>query len=166
MHFTKTGLLLCSLALLPVMVNADDDVPGSQTGLPLTGLQGGAFPGAAQGLSLLDPQRLQMSQSYGLMYSYSSGQRKGDLVGLYQNMLSYRFSPRLNMKVGLGYLHQPVAALSQNDTIRNQALMTAFQVDYQPFHNVFIHFGYQSLPVIDSRDRLWRYGYAGGGWDW
>jgi hypothetical protein len=59
--------------------------------------------------------------------------------------------------VGLGYLHRPVALFSENDAIRNQALISAFQVDFRPFDNVFIQFNYQSLPAIDYRDRMWRY---------
>jgi hypothetical protein len=151
----KIGLLMI-VALLPAISFAQDDAPDQRVGLILPGSASSMLPGASQGLSLLNPERFQMSQSYGMMYSYSSSQRKGDLLGLYQNMLSYRFSPRLNVQLGLGFLHRPAAAFSENSAIRNQALMTAFQVDYRPFNNIFIHFSYQSLPGIGGTQQ-WRY---------
>jgi hypothetical protein len=153
----KILLLFCSLALIPAMLFAEGDLHNSHIGLTRPGIGLQNLPGTSQGLSLLDPGRLQMSQSYGLAYSYYSGQRGGDLVGLYQNVLSYQLSQRLDVKVGLGYLHRPVEILTQNDAIRTQALMTAFQVDFRPFDNVFIQFNYQSLPAIGYRDPLGRY---------
>jgi hypothetical protein len=141
------------LLLMPVVCPAQESTPDDPIGLTMPGMSSGTFPGAVAsgGLSLLDPGRFDMSQSYGVMYSFSSGQGDGDLLGLYQNRLSYRFSPRLNVQLGLGFLHRPLAIQSENSAIRNQALMTAFQVDYRPFDNIFIHFSYQSLPGIGSR---------------
>jgi hypothetical protein len=142
-------LLISILMVWPVMSLADGTDTAGRTGLMSPNSDANIFPGLGQGLSLLDPQRLQMSQSYSLMYSTQG--RSGDLVGLYQNWLSYRFSPRLKVGVNLGYWHRPVAALSRNATIRNQALLTTFQVDVQPFDNLFIHFNFRSQPVIDYR---------------
>jgi len=145
-------LLVIALLLIPAVSFAYGELADQRVGLTLPGLEQSILSGTSRGLSLLNPERLQMSQSYGMMVSYSSGQGKGDLLGLYQNMLSYRFSPRLNVQVGLGFLHRPLATFSENSAIRNQALMTAFQVDYRPFDNIFIHFSYQSLPGIGSHD--------------
>jgi len=154
----RIWLVLIVLLLIPAVPAAQEDMPSQRVGLNLPGLQSGILPGtaASQGLSLLDPERFQMSQSYGISYSYTSGQGKGDMLGLYQNQLSYRFSPRLNVQVGLGFFHRPLGTFSENNTIRNQALMTAFQVDYRPFDSIFIHFSYQSLPGIGS-SQPWRY---------
>lgn len=147
--------LLCVLVLLPSVLIAEEAQVAGQTGLALPGLSRDMFSGFGQGISLLDPQRLRISQSYGL--TYSSRGKSADLVGLYQNCLSYRFSPRLNVKVHLGYLHQPIAVLSHSSSIRREALMTAFQLDFQPIDNFFIHFNFRSHPVIDYRDSLWRF---------
>jgi hypothetical protein len=158
--WSKTSwLLICILALLPSVLLAEGTGVVVKTDLtyPLSGQN--IFGSFGQGLSLLDPQRLHMSQSYGLVYS--SRGKSGDLVGLYQNMLSYRVSPSLNVKVNLGYFHRPLAINSNTSTLRHQALMTAFQLDFQPIDNVFIQFNYRSQPVIDYRDSLWRFR---GGW--
>ena len=152
----KIWLLTIVMLLMPAISIAQETMPIQRTGLTLPGLGSSILPGTSQGLSLLDPQRFQMSQSYGLSYSYSSAQGRGDLLGLYRNMMSYRISPRLNVQLGLGFLHRPAAAFSENSAIRNQALMTAFQVDYRPFDSVFIHFSYQSLPGLGGTQR-WRY---------
>jgi hypothetical protein len=151
----KMWLPLIFLLISPAALFAQTETPDQRTGLTLPGLGSSILPGTSGGVSLLNPERFQMSQSYGISYSYISGQGKGDLLGLYQNRLSYRFSPRLNVQVGLGFLHRPVASLSENSAIRNQALMTAFQVDYRPFDNIFIHFSYQSLPEI-GYSQQWR----------
>jgi hypothetical protein len=90
-----------------------------------------------------------MSQSYGLIYS--SAGKSGDLVGLYQNRLSYRISSRLNLRVDLGYLHRPLPSQSRNTAIRNQALLTAFQLDFKPIENLFIQFNVRSYPMVDYR---------------
>jgi hypothetical protein len=156
MAWKKRPLLIFVLLLIPLASLAQENTAHGRVGLTVPGMATSVFPGPRQGLSLLNPERLQMSHSYGVMYFYSSGQKKGDLLGLYQNRLSYRLSPRLNVQVGLGFLHHPLATFSENSTIRNQALMTAFQVDYRPFANIFIHFQYQSLPTIGDHD-LWRY---------
>jgi|GEM_PF-2833566 len=152
----KIWLPMIIIVLLPAVPFAQTEAPDQRVGLTLPGLGLNILPGTSGGVSLLDPERFQMSQSYGISYSYISGEGKGDMLGLYQNRLSYRFSPRLNVQVGLGFLHRPLATLSENSTIRSQALMTAFQVDYRPFDNIFIHFSYQSLPGIDN-SRQWRY---------
>jgi len=145
-------LLVIALLLMPAASFAYGELPDQRVGLTLPRLEQSISSGTSQGLSLLNPERLQMSQSYGMAVSYSSGQGKGDLLGLYQNTLSYRFSPRLNVQMGLGFLHRPLATFSENSATRNQALMTAFQVDYRPFDNIFFHFSYQSLPGIGSYD--------------
>lgn len=151
---SKIYLLICILSLIPAMVFAEGDVANSHVGLILPGLGQSTFSGAGEGLSLLDPQRLQMSQSYGLVYS--SNGKHGDLTGLYQNMMSYRISPRLNLKFSLGYYHRPFAVSSAASGFNRQALMSAFQVDFRPLDNVFIRFDYRSLPAIDYRDSFWR----------
>jgi hypothetical protein len=157
---TRTGWsLICMLTLLACVLFAGENSAADGTGLALPSLNGELFSGLGQGVSLLDPQRLQMSQGYSLMYS--SGGRSRDLVGLYQNWLSYRFSPRLNVRVNMGYFHRPVAALSNTSTVHKQALSTAFQVDFRPLDNVFIQLNFQSRPVTDYRDSLWRFR---GGW--
>jgi len=127
---------------------AEGSATAGQTGLMWPDSGGDMFSGIGRGLSLLDPQRLQMSQSYSLMYS-SQG-KSGDLVGLYQNWLSYRFSPRCKVGVNLGYFHRPVAALSHNAAIRNQALLTAFQLDFKPFDNLFIQFNFRSERYLSA----------------
>jgi len=149
----KMWLPIIVMLLMPAICPAQESAPDHPIGLTLPGMSASILPGAAasRGLSLLDPGRFDMSQSYGVMYSFSSGQKDGDLLGLYRNRLSYRFTPRLNVQLGLGFLHRPLANQSENSAIRNQALMTAFQVDYRPFDSIFIHFSYQSLPGIGSR---------------
>ena len=150
MRFKTTCLLLFLLAILPAMLFAEGSDTERRMGLASPGAWGMMLPQLEGGVSLLDPQRLQMSQSYGLLYS--TGGKSGDLVGLYQNRLSYHFSPRLNLRVDLGYLHRPVPSLSRNATIRNQALLSAFQLDFQPIDNLFIQFNFRSLPVLDYRN--------------
>ena len=154
MLWTKMCLSICILMLMAGLSFAGGDVGDHRAGLSLPGLDLGDLPGANQGLSLLDSQRLQMSQSFGLVYS--SDGKKGDMVGLYQNLLSYRISPRLNLKVNLGFMHRPLADNQSSAGLNRQALMTAFQLDFRPLDNVFIRFDYRSLPVTGYRESLWR----------
>jgi len=156
----RTGwLLICMLALLASLLYSAKVGAVERTGLVLPNPAGEMFSGLGQGISLLDPERFQMSQSYSLMYSSGGGSR--DLVGLYQNWLSYRLSSRLNVRVDLGYFHRPTAALSNTSTVRKQALSTAFQVDFRPLDNFFIQLNFQSWPVNDYRDSVRRFR---GGW--
>ena len=154
MLWSKMCLLICVLILMAGTALAQGDIGDHRAGLSLPGLDLGELPGANQGLSLLDPQRLQMSQSFGLVYS--SNGKKGDMVGLYQNLLSYRISPRLNLKVNLGYMHRPLADSQASAGLSRQALMTAFQVDFRPLDNIFIRFDYRALPVTGYRESFWR----------
>jgi hypothetical protein len=154
MLWSKMCLPICAIMLMAGLSFADGDVGDQRIGLSYPGLDLGDLPGTGQGLSLLDPQRLDMSHSFGLIYS--SDGKKGDMVGLYQNLLSYRFSPRLNLRVNLGFMHRPFLNSQASTGLNRQALMTAFQVDFRPLDNVFIRFDYRSLPVTGYRDTFWR----------
>jgi hypothetical protein len=149
MRAKKGWLLVCILALLPALLFAEGAGTAGRTGLIWPDSGGDIWPGMGRGISLLDPQRLQMSQSYSLVYS--SRGKSGDLVGLYQNWLSYRISPNFKVGVNLGYFHRPIAGLPQGAAVRHQALLTAFQMDFKPFDNLFIQFNFRSQPAIDYR---------------
>ena len=150
-------LFLITFLLLPPLLQGQTGDSG-QTFLNRSSL-GGLGSGSLSGLSLLDPSKLSMSQSYTLSYS-SSGNEK-TMVGLYMNTLNYRFSDPLSLTVHVGYMHQPFANANSSSLISNSALLSGFELEYKPWKNFFLKIEYGSLPL-----RYHPYGRDGYGYDW
>lgn len=109
------------------------------------------------GFSLLDPSRLTINHSYSMSY-FSGGGQSGS-IGLYMSTLSYQFSKPLTLRVGLGYLHQPLGFLN-NDMVGPEGgrILPNVQLDFRPTENMFLRLDYRTIPVTGYDSR------AGMGW--
>jgi hypothetical protein len=148
-------------------------------GLPSTGESGG-FTGAPRagdllapaktntGFSLLDPSRLSIHHSYTLSY-FSGGGQSGS-VGMYMSTIEYQFAQPLSVRVGLGYLHQPLGFLNSNANPVGNEILPNFQVEWRPSENFHFQVDYLTVPTsaygngygwggyrpgYGSRSRLW-----------
>lgn len=123
------------------------------------------------GFSLLDPARLQIHHSYSMSY-FSGGGQSGS-IGLYMSTLQYQFSKPLTLRVGLGYLHQPLGFLNENMVgPEGGRILPNVQLDFRPSENMLLRFDYRTVPVS-----TYDYRYGGGwyspwsrstldAWDW
>jgi hypothetical protein len=106
-----------------------------------------------KGASLLDPSRFNMYQSYSFSY-FSSGRTSGTF-GLYTNTLEYKISEPLLVRIGLGYLHQPLSVFGDRGSQDLKGvILPNFQLLYHPSENFFLKIDYSSIPGwVDYRGR-------------
>jgi hypothetical protein len=106
-----------------------------------------------KGASLLDPSRFNMYQSY--TFSYFSSSRGSETFGLYTNTLEYKISEPLLVRIGLGYLHQPLSVFrDRGSQDLKGVILPNFQLLYQPNENFFLRIDYSSMPGwVDYRGR-------------
>ncbi|MFQ6092817.1 MAG: hypothetical protein ACE5OR_09070 [bacterium] len=152
---SKRFLLFAAvLFLLPHMLQGQEDNSG-QTFLSRSSMDrfGSRLSG---GLSLLDPSRFSMSQSYSISFSSSGG--KGTAVGLYMNTMKYQFSEPLSLTVHVGYLHQPFTKGSFGRTMSKGAFLSGFELMYRPSKNFFLKIEHGATPLgyyPYYRNRFW-----------
>ena len=147
-------------------------IAAGQTGPAAGTTDPGSFSGApragdlletprAGGFSLLDPSRFKMSQSYTM--SYFSGSGYSGSIGLYMNTIEYRLWQPLTVRVGLGYLHQPLGFLS-NSGARSELdegrLLPNFSLLYRPSNRFQLLIDYRTVPTIGEYGGLGRYGIS------
>lgn len=106
-----------------------------------------------KGASLLDPSRFNMYQSY--TFSYFSSSRGSGTFGLYTNTLEYKISEPLLVRIGLGYLHQPLSVFrDRGSQDLKGVILPNFQLLYQPNESFFLRIDYSSMPGwVDYRGR-------------
>jgi hypothetical protein len=115
----------------------------------------------AGGFGLLDPSRFKMSQSY--MMSYFSGSGYSRSVGLYMNTIEYRVSEPLTVRVGLGYLHQPLGFLSNSGAqseLGEGRFLPNVGLEYRPSNRFQLLIDFRTVPMFGEYGRLGRYGYG------
>jgi hypothetical protein len=93
---------------------------------------------------LLDPNRMQMSQSYTLCFA-SSG--NGSVAqGLYLNNIRYRLSNPLSLNLTLGFLHQPYSSFNGGFSGSSAMFVGSAIVQYRPARNFCITLGINNIP--------------------
>lgn len=115
----------------------------------------------AGGFSLLDPSRFKMSQSYSL--SYFSGSGYSGSLGFYSNTIEYRLSNPLTVRVGIGYLHQPLGSNSDSGAragLDNGRLLPSFSLLYRPSNRFQLLIDYRTVPTIGEYGGFGRYGIS------
>lgn len=117
-------------------------------------------PAAKAGFSLLDPSRFHISHSYSLSY-YSGGGRSGS-VGLYMSTLEYQLSRPLSLRVGLGYLHQPLGFLNSNASPVGNEILPSFRLDFRPSDDFHFIVDYMTVPTSAYGTGYGRGGYTPG----
>jgi hypothetical protein len=147
---------MSSLAL--AQENAATTSIGSFNGAPRAGDL--LAPAKQAGFSLLDPSRLHISHSYSMSY-YSGGGRSGS-VGLYMSTLQYQLSRPLSLRVGLGYLHQPLGFLNSNAHPVENEILPNFRLDFRPSDNFHFMVDYMTIPSSAYGNGYGRGGYAPG----
>lgn len=96
------------------------------------------------GFSLLDPSRIKFHNSYSM--SYFSGGGQASSVGLYMSTLEYQFSQPLSIRVGLGYLHQPLGFLGTSGPEGGEFLPNV-RLDWRPSDNMHFSIDYRTVPA-------------------
>jgi len=159
------------LCLAVTTLHADDHVVpptgGSFTGAPRASDLTGSIAGA--GFSLLDPSRFRIHNSYSL--SFLSGSGRSASVGMFMSTIEYQLSRPLSLRVGLGYLHQPLGFLKNVNGPDQGRILPNVSLDYRPSDKFRFSVDFRTVP--SSVDGMW-YGwggtspYRGGGslWDW
>ncbi len=98
-------------------------------------------------LSLLDPNRFSMSQSYSLMF-LSDGKRS-QTSGFYLNRLIYQFSAPISLKLEMGYLHSSFLGEGKSAAPAGK-FFPALELLYQPSRNFSLRLQYRVLPSLRS----------------
>jgi len=117
-------------------------------------------PATKAGFSLLDPSRFHISHSYSMSY-YSGGGQSGS-VGLYMSTLEYQLSRPLSLRVGLGYLHQPLGFLKSNTSTAGNAFLPNFRLDFRPSESFHFMVDYMTIPSSAYGNSNGWGGYAPG----
>ena len=98
-------------------------------------------------LSILNPSRFHMSQSYSFMYS-SSGYGSYSL-GMYLNSLEYQVSDPLRIRIDVAYVHQPGALFSGTGAgSQNGMILPGISVNWQPSKYFQMRFDYRQYPSL------------------
>lgn len=89
--------------------------------------------------SLLDLSRLKIRNSYTI--SYLSAGKQSATMGLYVTSFEYQLSNPLNIRVDLGYLHQPFS-LGRNNIDVSSRILPNVRVNYSPspYFNLSINY--------------------------
>jgi len=129
--FSMLGALLC-LSLTMTYAQTSDTKSGDKN---LIGVKSDT-----KGLSLFDPSRLRISNSYTFSY-FSSGNTSGSL-GIYTTTLNYQLSHPLSLTLSINYLHQPLSVFGssgsrygRNDLGIKNSVLPNFQLQYRPSNN-------------------------------
>ncbi len=131
-------LTLLILVLIPVMAYM-----AFAQGVP--DLKGKSYL-SKDGLSLFDPSRLIMKQSYS--FGYYSGSGTSRSIGYYLNSIEYAFSSPLKIRVDLGYLHSPTNLLSGTSSGLNSGIFVpGFAIDWRPSKNFNLRLDYRHVPL-------------------
>ncbi len=143
-------LLILSTYLFAQYRTSKSTVPGLRSNFIQP--TGGSFMG------IIDPDRIDMSQSYSLTYA-SSG-NNGFMQGLYLNNIRYRLSAPLMLNLQLGYLHTPYNSYGGGfNQGMNGEFVGGASLIYKPSRNVSLSLGFSRMPYYYSP-----YGYYPQNW--
>ena len=93
-------------------------------------------------LSLLDPSRFHLSQSYSL--SYYSGGGTGQMIGMYLSQVDYEFAKPLHLSVALGFLHQPQTLVGISGQSLGNRILPSFRLSWDPSDKFHFIMGYET----------------------
>ncbi|MBI5867904.1 MAG: hypothetical protein HZB43_06385 [candidate division Zixibacteria bacterium] len=121
------------------------------------------------GFSLLDPARFKIRNSYSLSFLSGSGQSAS--VGMFMSTIEYQLSQPLSLRVGLGYLHQPLGFLKNTTGPGQGRFLPSATLDYRPSDKFHFIVDFRTLPASYGGvgyGRGWGSPYPGSNslWDW
>ncbi len=159
----STTLPLIQVFLAMGLANADLDPSTGSTSSVVVGnadfdsknLLAPEYRTATSGLSLVNPGRFSMHQSYSL--SFASGGGGSASSGLYLNTLSYRLADPLVFSMDLGFF-TPIYSTVQGATGKTPGLGTSLVLprmglEYRPSENFTL-----SLDLVNAADAFKAYG--------
>jgi hypothetical protein len=129
-------------------------------------------------MSLLDPERFTMKQSY--MMNFSSTGGNGGVMGMYLNTMEYRFNAPLVMRLQVAYQTQTGIVFGNKDGYsglnnlnQGRLFVPAFDIVYKPFKNTTFGFSYRDVsgmgnsynPYSPYSSYGYGYGRSGFGYD-
>lgn len=110
----------------------------------LTDLKGKSYL-SKNSVSLFNPSRLKMSQSYS--FGYYSGRGGSSSIGYYLNSLEYTFSNPLKVRIDLGFLHNPGSMLSSRSGVSKSGMfIPGVTVDWRPSPNFNFRLDVRQVP--------------------
>jgi hypothetical protein len=124
-----------------------------------------------QSMSLLDPNRFSMKQSY--IASFSSSGGSSGAMGTYINSMEYRFNAPLILRLKVAYQTQTGAlfnsrntysGLRQND--QGRMFVPSFDLIYKPFKNTTVNIAYRDYTGMSRGSYYDRYNSFGSGFDY
>jgi hypothetical protein len=123
----------------------------------------------SSGFSLLDPSRFHIHNSYSM--SFFSGSGQSGSVGLFMSTIEYQLSQPLSLRVGLGYLHQPLGFLKNNSGPTGGRFLPNATLEYRPSNKFDFIVDFRTIPMsYDGMGygRGWNSLYPGRNsyWDW
>ncbi|MFH1214703.1 MAG: hypothetical protein V1681_11480 [Candidatus Neomarinimicrobiota bacterium] len=120
------------------------------------------MPGLApslSNLSLFDPSRFSMRQSYSLSLATSGGQSAS--LGMYQNSMSFLLSEKWLLNTRFGFIHDPLklGGMNMMNTNLFNNLIYGADLTYRPKENVVFNIRFDRMPYYSSYG--YRYPYFG-----
>ena len=150
--FTSILCLLPALLWGSSLLDLKELKPGTEDQQGTPGLLG--LP-AAGSLSLLDPTRFSMSQSYSV--GFSSDGKSGQMEGMYLNTIKYHFTRPISLQFQVGYIRSSALFGSRYNSTSGQLFIPRFELRYQPTRNILFTVRFQSWPQRSTPYSLWAY---------
>ena len=114
-------------------------------------------------MSLLDPERFSMRNSYSMSFSSMNG--SGSLIGTYINSMEYRFNSPVIMRMKVAYQSQTGHLFGNSNAYTGnpnysdgRVFIPSFDLIYQPFKNTTIGFFYRDYSMYQQD--YYGYGYG------
>jgi hypothetical protein len=80
--------------------------------------------------------------------TYFSGSGYSGSVGLYMSTLDYQLSRPLSLRIGLGYLHQPLGFLNSSAVgPEGGQILPNVRLDFRPSDALHFRFDYRTIPT-------------------
>lgn len=143
----RTTLFLALFALsIGPGASAGDLDPGNAPGSPAAL---SVFNDPSRGIAgILDPSKLDMSNSLSILYASGARGSRGIGVGMYENRLTYRLADPLRVTLLLGY---QVSSFGGGDGTSNaEEFLPGVAVTYQPSPRFLLQFQYRRLSPFAS----------------
>lgn len=144
----KKLIVLSILGLLPTLVFAQLKEQTRPVNISQALRQPLGVGRAAVGMLGLNPDNLNISQSYEMSFLSAGGHSFSQ--GLYLNTLSYQFSIPLQVSLQWGVAHQPMGSMGASPVFQNGPFLSHARLRYQPKENMTIHLEFQQMPRRSS----------------
>ena len=138
LHMHKKILMAIILVCLPATLLAQSGPVDARSTFSSSLLR----TGKQSKFSLLDPAKVSMSHQYSMLFG--AGNLGSRAAGIYQNTISYKFSPSMLLNVNVDVVHQLKSSGSNSISQRSQnsRVVPGFDFTYKPTRNMIFHVSY------------------------